>query len=92
MEVGGNTKVQYFFQNPSESDFQSEIWLKWVKKSLWYSIWLQKTRLKIPPDFLKQFDEIFVEAKSGSALPREIGSENGSELFLLPKSESGAKL
>ena len=43
-------------------------------------------------DFSKQFDEIFLGAKSGSALPREIGSENGSELFLLPKSESGAKL
>ena len=52
----------------------------------------KKQYFKIPPDFLKPFDEIFLGAKSGSALPREIGSENGSKLFILPKSESGAKL
>ena len=33
-------------------------------------------------DFSKQFDKIFLGVKSGSALPRKIGSENGTELFL----------
>ena len=62
------------------------------QKSLYGTLSGFKNKIYDSSDFLKPFDEIFLGAKSGSALPWKIGSENGSELFLLPKSESGAKL
>ena len=92
LESIGNIKSTIFLPKSFWIRF-SKVKFDWneSKKSLWYSIWLQKQDLR----FLRFLETIWWNifgSEEWECTPREIGSENGSELFLLPKSESGAKL